>query len=84
MSDESEQLVPRDFERDNAAKQMQTAIQSLVDRLKVRQWCIEQANKGPVPTADELIKASRLIFDFCCEDIAAWLARHQGQADGGD
>ena len=80
----AEQATGRGFERDNAAKQMQTAIQSLVDRLKVRQWCIEQANKGPVPTADELIKASRMIFDFCCEDIAAWLARYQGQADGGD
>ena len=80
----AEQATGRGFERDNAAKQMQTAMQSLVDRLKVRQWCIEQANKGPVPTADELIKASRMIFDFCCEDIAAWLARYQGQADGGD
>ena len=80
----AEQATGRGFERDNAAKQMHTAIQSLVDRLKVRQWCIEQANKGPVPTADELIKASRMIFDFCCEDIAAWLARYQGQADGGD
>ena len=80
----AEQATGRGFERDNAAKQMHTAIQSLVDRLKVRQWCIEQANKGPIPTADELIKASRMIFDFCCEDIAAWLARYQGQADGGD
>ena len=72
----AEQETARGFERDNAAKQMQTAIQSLVDRLKVRQWCIEQANKGPVPSAEELVEASRLIFDFCCEDIATWLARY--------
>ena len=78
----AEQATGRGFERDNAAKQMQTAIQSLVDRLKVRQWCIEQANKGPVPSAEELVKASRMIFDFCCEDIAAWLARYQ--QEGGD
>ena len=84
MSDESERLVPRDFVRATAAQQMQPARQSLVERLKVRQWCIEQANKGPVPSAEELVKASRMIFDFCCEDIAAWLARYQGQADGGD
>jgi hypothetical protein len=40
----------------------------LIERLKLRQWCIEQA-KGDVGMA-------RNIFAFCCEDLLTWLREH--------
>lgn len=69
--------LPREFERSDAMKQYAKAFETLIERLKLRQWCIERAvemgkaSSSPV----DVIPAAKEVFDFCCEDVAAWLAR---------
>lgn len=77
MAEELGKPAPRAFERDTETRQLQTAIQTMIDRMKLRQWCIERAvemakaSSSPV----DVIPAAKEVFDFCCEDVAAWLAR---------
>ena len=78
MPDESERMVTRAFERNDEAAQCAKQFQLLIDRLKLRQWCIERAlemAKASTRPVD-VIPAAKEVFDFCCEDIAEWLARY--------
>lgn len=43
------------------------AVDSLVKRIDLRRWCVEQAE-------GDVVKA-RSIFDFCCEDVATIFER---------
>jgi hypothetical protein len=49
----------RAFDREKTAAAMET----LVQRIKLRQWCVEQAKGDSV--------VARKLFEFCCEDIFA-------------
>lgn len=72
---------PREFELTGEGEQYKKAFQNLMDRLKLRQWCIEQMRGATFTNDVQLIDSARNIFDFCCEDIAAWLARYQKEAE---
>ena len=55
----------RAFERDENAKQFNFAIAQLEQRIKLRQWCIEQAHGD--------VAAAKNIFAFVTEDISTVL-----------
>lgn len=65
------------YQRDSEAAQMKTVLASLIDRLNLRKWCVEQVMKATWEGQVDPVKAARDLFDFCCEDIEAWLARRE-------